>query len=302
MNNNLRLKADLSLIFVTLGWGISYFIVDLCLTELAPVTINLYRFMIPFIFSIIIFRKKMKNISKNTIKYATICSIFISITYYIASVGLTYTSQSNEAFLISLTVVFTPIIDHFFNKRKISRKLFLCLMVCIIGTALLTINENFSVSSKHFFGDMICIFAGLTYAIFIVITDYALNKHDDIDSLQLGIIELGITGAIFLLISILLVPPTLPKTTGIWFAILFLGIVGTGVANIVQNWAQNHTSASHVGLIYSLEPVFAALTAYFFADEILSTQGYIGASLMFLSVIFMEINIKKIVKRGLSKK
>ena len=41
-----QLKADLVLLFVTLSWGVSYLLVDICLTELGPLTLNALRFLL----------------------------------------------------------------------------------------------------------------------------------------------------------------------------------------------------------------------------------------------------------------
>ena len=43
-----------------------------------------------------------------------------------------------------------------------------------------------------------------------------------------------------------------------------------------------------MGLIFTLEPVFSAIVAYFFAHEVLSARGYVGAGLMVLSLFWME--------------
>ena len=41
-----QLQADLVLLFVTLSWGVSYLLVDICLTELGPLTLNALRFLL----------------------------------------------------------------------------------------------------------------------------------------------------------------------------------------------------------------------------------------------------------------
>ena len=43
-----------------------------------------------------------------------------------------------------------------------------------------------------------------------------------------------------------------------------------------------------MGLIFTLEPLFSAIVAFFFAGERLTVRGYIGAALMMLSLVAME--------------
>ncbi|MBR4992284.1 MAG: EamA family transporter, partial [Clostridia bacterium] len=56
----------------------------------------------------------------------------------------------------------------------------------------------------------------------------------------------------------------------------------------VQTVQQQYTTASHVGLIFTLEPLFSAIVAYFLADEVLLPRGYVGAALMLASLVIME--------------
>jgi len=53
---------------------------------------------------------------------------------------------------------------------------------------------------------------------------------------------------------------------------------------------QQYTTASHVGLIFTLEPLFSAIVAYFFAGERLGPRGYFGAALMMASLVLMELD------------
>ncbi|WP_313340327.1 DMT family transporter, partial [Sedimentibacter sp.] len=91
--------------------------------------------------------------------------------------------------------------------------------------------------------------------------------------------------------------PHFPTTPNIWASVLFLSIICTGVAFIVQAIAQQYTSASHVGVIFSLETVFAGIVAYIFAHEVLTLKSYIGAGLMILSLFIMEVDHKIIIKK-----
>ncbi len=97
--------------------------------------------------------------------------------------------------------------------------------------------------------------------------------------------------------SLLIERPHLPTTAATWAAALFLGLLCSGVAFVVQTVQQQYTTASHVGLIFTLEPVFSAIVAYFFAHEVLQLRGYIGAALMMVSLLVMELDWKSLLRR-----
>jgi drug/metabolite transporter (DMT)-like permease len=61
----------------------------------------------------------------------------------------------------------------------------------------------------------------------------------------------------------------------------------------VQTTAQQYTSATHTGLILSLEPVFSAIFAFTILGEILSLRGYAGAVILLSSVLIAEVDFKK---------
>ncbi|WP_422108710.1 EamA family transporter [Anoxybacillus flavithermus] len=54
------------------------------------------------------------------------------------------------------------------------------------------------------------------------------------------------------------------------------------------------TTATHAGLIFSLEPVFAALFGYLFLGEVLSVKGYIGAALVLFGILYAEMPRKHV--------
>ena len=80
----------------------------------------------------------------------------------------------------------------------------------------------------------------------------------------------------------------LPFILALGLAALFLGVVCSGIAFVIQSVQQQYTTASHVGLIFTLEPVFASMVAFVMTGEVLSLRGYIGAALMLLSLFIME--------------
>ena len=115
------------------------------------------------------------------------------------------------------------------------------------------------------------------------------------DSILLGVLQLGFAGAWGLLFSFLFEETLLPNTTETWVSIMALSVLCSVVGFIGQAVAQKHTTPTHTGLIFSLEPVFAALFAFVFIGETLSAKGYIGAILILLGVLVAQINFKKLI-------
>ena len=56
-------QADMMLLLVSLCWGVSYFMMDICLRELGTFTLNIYRFVGAFLLITLLFPRKMRHIS-----------------------------------------------------------------------------------------------------------------------------------------------------------------------------------------------------------------------------------------------
>ena len=141
-------------------------------------------------------------------------------------------------------------------------------------------------------GDLLSLMCAICYAIDLLITDKAVS-NEKVDAFQLGVFQLGFTGVFMLLLSLLFESPHLPGSGRVWFCTAFLTVFCTGVAFIVQAVAQKYTDPSHVGIIFTLEPVFASVVAYFFAHEVLSPKAYLGAALMLAALLISETGGRK---------
>jgi drug/metabolite transporter (DMT)-like permease len=299
MDHGKQRRADLMLVLVTLCWGVSYYLMDLSLADMDPFTLNSYRFLIAFVIAALFAWKtgKLKNISKATLIYGFLAGFTLMFVYIGATFGVKYTTLSNSGFLCALTVIFTPIFGWIFLKQKPDKKLTLVVIMCTIGIAFLTLKEDFSINMANLKGDLLCISCGVAYAVNLLITEKAVER-EDVDAFQLGVFQLGVTGALNLIIALITEVPHLPGSGTVWGSVLFLAVFCTGVAFIVQPIALQYTTASHSGVIFTLEPVFSGIVAAIFAHEILSARSYFGAFLMMASILIMEVDFKSLLGKG----
>ena len=291
-----QVRADGILILVTLCWGVSYLLMDISLEELDPFTLNAFRFLGAFAIAALVSFKKIRTVNKTTLKYSLLVGFALVFVYIWATFGVKYTSLSNSGFLCALTVVFTPILAWLFFKKAPGKKLTFVVILCFIGIALLTLGDDFSINMEHLKGDLLCLMCAVAYAADLLLTEKAVS-HEEVDAYNLGVFQLGVTGALNLIMALIVETPQAPQTMEVWSAVIFLSVFCTGVAFVLQPVAQQYTTASHVGVIFTLEPVFAAVVAYFFAGEILSFKAYLGAALMLASIFIMEIDFKTLKKK-----
>lgn len=290
-----QVKADFMLVLVTLFWGVSYLMMDVSLEELGPFNLNAMRFLIAFFVAGALSFKKLIHVNKTTLLYSAAVGLALLFVYIGATFGVLYTSLSNAGFLCALTVVLTPVFGFLFLKQKPGKKLGIVVFMALCGIALLTLGGPL----RPNWGDLLCIMCAVAYAIDLLVTEAAVQK-EEVDAFQLGVFQLGFTGFFMLALCLIFETPALPHTPKVWWAVLVLSIFSTGLAFIVQAVAQQYTSASHVGVIFALEPVFSGIAAYFVAGEVLTPKAYLGAVLLVSSLFVMEIDFKKIFGRATS--
>ncbi len=288
------------LVAVTLCWGLSYVFMDICLEYMSPFMLNTYRFCIAFVLIAVLFRKRIIKVNKVTLKYAFLSAISLVLTYIGATYGVMYTTISNSGFLCALTSVFTPIIAFIFLRQKQESKLIVAVAVCFAGIALLTLNGDFSINMDNLKGDVLCIMCAVAYAVNLLTVEKGVST-EGVDAFNLGAFQLGFVGIFNMIMVLSLGDWALPPTKIIWEAVIFLAIFSTGVAFILQPVAQKHTTASHTGLIFALEPVFSAVAAAMLVNERLSFQNYIGAGLLLFSIVIMELEWTNILNLNRTK-
>lgn len=284
-------KSDLALVLVTMCWGISYFLMDLCLEEMDPFMLNTYRFLGAFAVAAPLTFRRLRSVNRITMKYAFLIGLVLVVVYACATYGVRYTSQSNAGFLCAMAVVFTPALAFLLQRVVPERKLFLVILLCFIGIALMTLNEQLRVAS----GDLLCLLCSLAYAADLMLTEHAVRR-EDVDAFQLGVFQLFFTGIFMLILACVFETPCLPSSGMGWFGVIFLSIFCTGVSFIVQTIAQQYTPATHVGVIFCLEPVFAGIVAFFLAGEVLLPRAYLGAGFMLAGLLLMEIDLSSLRK------
>ena len=279
---NKQLQANFLIVLVAFFWGSTYFLTKMAVAELELFNLTALRFGTAFIITALFFFKRIRNADRTVIKYSIILGVLAVIAVLSMTFGVQYTTASNAGFLISLSVVMIPLISVVVLKKRIKAKLLLSVILATIGIVCLTLNEQLTINK----GDILCILCATSFAVQVLIMERIPKSAD---SVAIGALQLGITAVVNFILSFFLENFTVPRDLKVWGVIVILGVFCTAFCYIIQIYALKNTSAIQAGIILSLEPVFSAIFAYIFLGELLSKQGYIGAILLFISVILAGI-------------
>jgi drug/metabolite transporter (DMT)-like permease len=72
-------------------------------------------------------------------------------------------------------------------------------------------------------------------------------------------------------------------------ALAVTSVLATALGFTIQTWAQRWSSPTRTALFFTLEPVFAWITSFLVAGEVLSGRAAIGAALILGGVLLVEL-------------
>lgn len=270
-------KADFLLFTAAFVWGSSYGFMKLGAETMPPISIAALRCLFAFFLLLPFFMKRIRNTDREILKYSAITGFLIAGVFIGVIYSVIGTSASTAGFLISTSVIMVPILHGLYIRKMPS-------LPIMAGTAIVTaglfiLNGVTSITLDK--GFVLCLLAAFLYALDILFTNTFVSK---VDSLLLGIWQMGFAGLIAGAASLLLETPKLPSTLPEWSAILGLAVFSSAYGFTVQAVAQEYTTPERAGFIFSLEPVFAAIFAYFFLGENMGIGELTGAALILLGV------------------
>jgi drug/metabolite transporter (DMT)-like permease len=68
----------------------------------------------------------------------------------------------------------------------------------------------------------------------------------------------------------------------------YLGVFATAAIIALQTWGQRHSSANEAAIVYAFEPACAAIAAYFWLAETMTSRSVFGGFLLILGMIVSQ--------------
>ena len=271
-------------------WGTAFVAQDMGMDHIGPLTFTSARLFLGFLillpFLILIDYKKIK---KNNCDFKKIFIYFLFIGFLVAygnalqQYALLYTDVANTAVFTVLYVVLVPFVSYFFFSKNIHWSVWPSVLLCLFGGLLLTELNNVTVR----LGDSIALFNALFWSFHIVFISRLLkifNFPITIAALQclIGSILTFLPASIFekVIFSNILLE---------YKEILYVGILSSGLAFLLQIFSQQNLSPAPVAIIFSLEGAIAAVAGWIILDQFLTGIKIFGIFMIIFAVIFSQI-------------
>ncbi len=277
-----RYKGEIILLLTSIMWGGGFIATEFSLGSMTPLQVMTIRFLIATIILCSVFFNQLKQISKSTLKKGTLAGFFLFVGFVFQTVGLKYTTVSNNAFLSAIAVIFVPIIGIFLG-RKIDRYGIIGTILTVIGIAFLTING--SLTSINI-GDVLTILGAMFYAIQILLVDM-FAKEEDVTVFTIVQITMCF---LFSLITMLIRGDLFFNITfNSGGGVIYLAVFSTAIGLFLQVLGQKSTTETRAAIIMSTESVFGTIFAIILLNQALTIKVIIGCIIIFIAIIISEV-------------
>ncbi len=195
--------------------------------------------------------------------------------------------------MTTIYVVLVPFLGWGFTKQRPDNYSVISAVIAIVGIGLLSLQGDLTIN----IGDVLTLICGVCYAIHMIFIGRFSSYQDPV---LLTVLQLA-TAAVLSWICAPFMDGAFPfpglAIRGVIPSMVYLGLLSTMVAFLLQNVCQKYTSPSTTALLLSLESVFGAFFSFLFLKEILSPRMFVGCVLIFFSIILAETKLDFLKKK-----
>lgn len=284
-----RLRAEGYLLLVTLIWGGTFAVIKTAVVDITPSAFVLTRFGIALAVALLLWPSALKAVNPQLVGRGLALGVLFGVGFLLQSIGLTMTSASTSAFVTGTMVIFVPFLFRIVEGTRVRPLHLVSVAVVTVGLWLFTEPEVKGFNT----GDLLTLVAAAIWAAYVVYIDLWTKdldgQSDKLNALVLlqfvATIVLAGAGMTFL---------DSPSAATTWSWPLVTGLLYCAVlASVFTTWAQTrfqqYTHPVRAGIIFSMEPLFAALIAWAALAEDWSLRQGAGAVLLLGAIIVPDI-------------
>ncbi|KQM40580.1 DMT family transporter [Microbacterium sp. Leaf203] len=191
--------------------------------------------------------------------------------------GVHLTSATNAGLLISLALVFTPVLESIAARSWLPRSYFVAAVAAVAGVALLVSGGGLRAPNP---GDALVIAAAVVRAVHVTASGHLTRGRED-STLAVVFVQLVVCALTSTAVAGAdLAPAVAGLSAAGWADVIFLGLLCSVFAFVVQLWAVRRTSATRASILMGTEPVWALAVGVAIGGEAVGLPGLAGAALI----------------------
>lgn len=269
---------------LSLIWGSSFILIKKGLIGLSPIQLGSLRILFAGFFLILVGFKSLSKISFQQWKFIALTAFFGTfIPAYLFAIAQTEIDSSVSSILNSLTPLNTLVLGSLAFGLHFRRNQIIGVIIGLIGSALLILNGAMNHPEQNYYYALLVIIASICYATNVNLVKKHLSGMAPLSITTGNFLVLLLPAALILYFTDFLNVVSIPQVQHSMLFIVVLGVIGTGIANII-----------FFKLIQLSSPVFATsvtylipIVAFFWGlldHEMLTPIQFLGAFIVLIGV------------------
>ncbi|KAB2926384.1 MAG: DMT family transporter [Bacteroidetes bacterium] len=275
-----RARAELFLLSTTVVWGSTFVVVKAGADLISPSLFIALRFGIGALLFALLLAGQYRSIGRRTVRRGVLLGAMLGTGIILQNYGIYLTTASKSAFITGLMVIFTPVAQLVLERRAPRPGNVVGIVVVTAGLYLLTMPEGSALNA----GDLLVLISAAVFGVYIVYLDM-FSRDEKV--LHLSFIQVTVTSFTAAMTipfeSVRFIP-----APGLIASLLYMGICATVLTTYIQTRYQKDTTPTRAVIIFTIEPVIAAVLAYFALGEVLGAVGIAGAAVIIVGILISE--------------
>ena len=284
------MKHYLSAILGFSIWG-TFALVLKPLSDYQALDILIHRVIfasVAIVLACFIFRKKqtlasidyLKAISKterrNLMLNLLASALMLGLNWYLFILVMNTVSVNATSLAYLICPILTTVIASVFLRERLSRGQWAAVIISCISCLILAYG--------HLMDLVYSLTIALSYAIYLVLQKNRF-KVDKFFTLTIHII----VSTILLLPILMVIDPTVPRTTSFYGFVATIAVIYTIVPLFLNIYALKGLDSSVVASLLYLNPIISFLLAVFYYDESINTVQIVGFGMIFIAIIIFNL-------------
>lgn len=282
------LLADLALLLAAACWGGGFVAGDIAAENFSPFFIMAVRFTGAALFMGLLFRRHVKNSTKEDWKAGLILGSLLFVAQPVQIIALKYTTPSKQAFLITTYVIIVPFVSWLVLRKRPGIKAFVAGVLALVGIGLISLSGSLGIE----LGDGLTLLFSLLYSFLIVATGILAKR---VNPLAMSFFQYLTTGVLSIGTTLLFEERAMVFPAAGIGALVYLLSINTVVAYTLQNVAQRYTSDTHSAVLISTESVIGYFCGVVLYGDPFTPKVLMGGLIVFSAVLLSVVEWGKVL-------
>lgn len=252
----------------------------------------LFTVLIMLPFFILKYVSEIKFITKKDWTFSSIAGMFLAFHFILWFESLNYTSVASSTVLVTLQPLFAFIGTYVIFKEKFSLKSIVCGIFAVMGSVIISWGD-FRISGAALFGDFLALAACALITAYLM---FGQTVRQRLSLITYTFIVYSVSTITLFVYVVIVKEPLLPYPKSDWVYFILMAIIPTLLGHSLFNWSVKWVSTSVISMAILLEPVGAAIMAYYLLDENIYWTQVLGGSIVIGSLGIFLIDGKRLKK------